>query len=169
MSKVLLTIMRSINGNRYAFVVFAMALMFAPVLVLASCMPVTEVTPEPYADIAPQPVPQAFDCSITGDNDAFDMRCLTPATPTPEPAFYYFWCDGDQRCASGQFRVYWDRDLSMLRCALPQGDKVTLIANGYSLRVGEGEPLAWVVTGAPAGVGKVCEGWVPVTFLRAAE
>ena len=136
-------------------------------LVLVACAPVTPVTP--YADIAPQPVPQAFNCSITGDNDAFDMRCTTPPTPTPTPGKWAFWCDGDSRCASGQFRVYWDRDLTMLRCALTQGAQVDRIADGYSLREGEGEALAWVVTGVAAGVDKVCEGWTPVTFLRAAE
>ena len=164
--------LHAINGNRYATVLFGMTITIAlPALVimilLSACQPVTPVTP--YADIAPQPVPQAFDCSITGDNDAFTMDCLTPPTPTPEPAFWYFWCDGDTRCATGQFRVYWDRDLTMLRCALQQGAKVDVITTGYSRREGEGEPLAWVVTGLPAGVDKVCEGWVPVTFLRAAE
>ncbi len=142
-------------------------------LLLSACVSVTPVTtPSPYADIAPQPVPQVFECAISGDNSAFDMTCTEPLptpTATPAPAFWYFWCDGDARCQSGQYRVYWDRDLTMLRCALPQGDKVTLIATGYSMREGEGEPLAWVVTGALAGVDKVCEGWTPMTFLRAAE
>lgn len=141
-------------------------------LLLTACAPVTDVTtPSPYADIAPAPVPQTFECSITGDNAAFDMACVEPSptpTATPEPAFWYFWCNGDIRCQSGQFPVTWDRNGAFLRCAQTQGAKVTLIANGYSMREGEGEPLAWVVTGADAG-GVPCEGWVPATFLRAAE
>ena len=137
-------------------------------LLLVGCAPVTPVT-SAALDAPPDTQPDVRQCAITGDADTLTIVCSPVLTPTPEPAFWYFWCNDDTRCASGQFRVYWDRDLSMLRCALPQGDKVTLVANGYSLRVGEGEPLAWVVTGAPAGVGKVCEGWVPVTFLRAAE
>jgi hypothetical protein len=56
----------------------------------------------------------------------------------------------------------------MLRCALTAGSKVSIVADGYSLREGEGEPLAWVVTGADAG-GKACEGWTPKAFVRAAS
>ena len=137
-------------------------------LLLSACVaPVTDVTP--YADVAPQAVPQEFKCSITGDNASFTMDCTTPPTPTPEPGKWYFWCNGDARCASGQFRVYWDRDLTMLRCALGQGEQVDVIARGYSLRQGEGESISWVVTGIPAGTGKVCEGWTPTSFLKAAE
>ena len=136
-------------------------------LLCACVAPVTPVTP--YADVAPQAVPQEFDCSITGDNAAFDMRCVVPPTPTPEPGKWAFACEGDTRCTSGQFRVYWDRDLTMLRCALGHGEQVDVITTGYSLRVGEGEDIAWVVTGLPAGAGKVCEGWTPTSFLKAAE
>ncbi len=140
-------------------------------LILCGCVaPVTPVTP--YADVAPEPQPQPLECGLSGaTGETFTLTC-EPAAPTPTvaptveptaaPAFYYFWCDGDTRCASGQYRVYWDRDLTMLRCALPQGDKVTVTATGYSKREGEGEPLAWVVTGA-------CEGWTPMAFLRGAE
>lgn len=139
-------------------------------LILCGCVaPVTPVTP--MSDVAPEPQPQPYTCAQTGDSTEFVLTCTEPTpTPvaTPTPAFYYFWCDGDVRCASGQYRVYWDRDLTMLRCALPQGDKVTVIATGYSKREGEGEPLAWVVTGAMAGT-VACEGWTPMSFLRGAE
>lgn len=136
-------------------------------LLLVACQPVIPVTP--YADVAPAAAPQAFDCAITGDNDAFTMDCAAPPTPTPTPGKWYFACDGDARCATGQFRVYWDRDLTMLRCAAGQGEQVDVITQGYSRRQGEGEALSWVVTGIPAGTDRVCEGWTPVVFLQAAE
>ncbi len=151
-------------------------------LLTACTAPVTSVTP--YADVAPEPQPQALDCGLSaGEGASFTLECSEPLptptveptetmtpepTPTEAPSFYYFWCDGDARCASGQFRVYWDRDLTMLRCALTAGSKVSIVADGYSMRLGEGEPLAWVVTGADSG-GRPCEGWTPESFLRAAE
>ena len=144
---------------------------------VATAMP---PTPAPYADIAPEPQPQALSCGLTGgEGTAFTLQCAEPtATPaataaptaTVEPAFWYFWCAGDPRCSSGQYRVYWDRGLTLLRCALPQGDKVDVIAYGLSGRVPEeSEELAWVVTGADAGNGNACEGWTPVAFFRAAD
>ena len=142
---------------------------FLVAFLLVGCTPVTAVTP--YADAVPMPMPEPFACALSGDNAAFTLECVEPTptpTATPTPSFWYFACSGDVHCTSGQFRVYWDRDLTMLRCALPAGSKVTRIADGYSLRLGEGEALAWVVTGADAG-GKPCEGWTPETFLRAAE
>ncbi len=150
----------------------AVMLLVAMVLV-ASCAPVHPTTPAPMADVPPAPQSEPYNCTITGDNDVVVTTCRlqTPtATPTPEPAFYYFWCTGDARCSSGQYRVYWDREQTMLRCALPVGSKVDLVATGLSGRVPEeSEELAWVVTGADAGNGKVCEGWTPKGFLRAAE
>lgn len=149
-------------------------------VMVAAC--VAAQPPQPYADVAPEPQPQMLECGLSGEVGAdFTLACTaataTPtataaptATPEPaQPAFWYFWCAGDARCSSGQYRVYWDRGLSLLRCARPQGEKVDRIADGYTLREGEGEPLAWVVTGADAGNGTACEGWVPTTFLRAAE
>lgn len=148
------------------------------VLLLAACAGVT-ATPSPMADVPPEPQPQILSCGLSAsDGTAFRLECAEPtATPEPtvtpeatiEPSFWYFWCTGDPRCSSGQYRVYWDRDQTMLRCALPVGSKVDVIATGLSGRVPEeSEELAWVVTGADAG-GKACEGWTPITFLRAAN
>lgn len=172
------------NRNRVLIAVLGIV-----VLSLSACAGVTAI-PSPMADVPPEPQPQILSCGLMADGAAFTLDCAEPtatpeATATPEPtvtpeataipeptatpAFWYFWCTGDPRCSSGQFRVYWDRDLTMLRCALPVGDKVDLITYGLSGRVPEeSEELAWVVTGADAG-GKACEGWTPLVFLRAAE
>lgn len=164
--------MRPIGAILLTFLFWAM---------VAGCVAVAmPPIPAPYADVPPEPQPQELSCGLSGVAGAtFTLTCAEPtATPTatPEPtatiapAFHYFWCEGDPRCSSGQFRVYWDRPLSLLRCALPTGAKVDVIAYGLSGRTPEeSEELAWVVTGADAGNGNACEGWTPVKFLKAAE
>ena len=134
MDRLLIAITRGIMGNKYAFIAFAMTLMLSPALLIAACMPVAPVTPvTPLSDALPEPQPMPYTCAQTGDSVGFVLTCNEPTptpTATPTPSFWYFACSGDVRCASGQFRVYWDRDLTMLRCAVPTRSNVTCCSDG---------------------------------------
>ncbi len=148
-------------------------------LFLVGCVTtVTSVTtPSPYADIAPQPVPQKFDCSITGDNAAFTMACTEPvptATATPTPSVYYLFCEvGDALCWGTPWRVWWDPGQLHLRCAVnvtpdTNGAKVTVLSQMEPSRFTNDKRLAWVVTGWMSG-SEPCAGWIEADRLRAAQ
>ncbi len=162
--------------QRPAFVagIATAAAVLLALVVLVSCtsLPSTPApTPSVYADVAPAPVPQEFNCSITGDNAAFTMACAeATATPTatPEIAFWYLWCAEGETCAP--FRVYWDPQQRFLRCAIDTGQngmKVTvkaMMAPDREIMA----PLAWVVTGQALANGEACEGWIEQRRLSAA-
>ncbi len=154
-----------------------LALMFV-LLLLASCTGGV-VTPAPYADLAPEPQPQELACSLAGGaGSAFTLACDEP-TPTPVPAptatampgiaFWYFWCAPGAICQP--FRVYWDPQLTLLRCAIDttkNGMKVDVKATMAPERDSD-VPLAWVVTGQLLAGGEPCEGWVDQRRLAPAQ
>jgi hypothetical protein len=163
---------------------FSLAAMLLAVVLLSGCAG-SLAQPRPAFDAAPVAPAQPLRCDMTAASAGvgFTLACADlPATATPAatatatsaatataaPSFYYLWCAaGDASCAGRQAAITWDRAGQLLRCALPYGSKVTVIALDEGFR---GDPaMAWLLTGADAGNGTPCEGWAKRQYIRAAQ
>jgi hypothetical protein len=159
-----------------------LALLLALLLLVSCQAPAVTPAASPLLafDAPPEPPAQRYACDqTTTDTGGFNLACELPTatatatpepTPTEKPSFFYLWCPaGDASCASGQFRVTWDRARLLLRCAVPTGDKVRIFATDVEDPDPSAVALAWVLTGGNAGNGTPCDGWVPAAWLRASN